>query len=122
MSAFRPSAEALRHSRGTPFDVIGLCLKKTSEENYQYIIKKLELEKQELKDHFSKLKDDLYEKHEIEIENLKGTINVLNEILGNNKKELKKIDALNQKIISYRKLIQVLVSVENGEILVSEVK
>ena len=96
--------------------------KKTSEENYQYIIKKLELEKQELKDHFSKLKDDLYEKHEIEIENLKGTINVLNEILGNNKKELKKIDALNQKIISYRKLIQVLVSVENGEILVSEVK
>ena len=96
--------------------------KKTSEENYQYIIKKLELENQELKDHFSKLKDDLYEKHEIEIENLKGTINVLNEILGNNKKELKKIDALNQKIISYRKLIQVLVSVENGEILVSEVK
>ena len=96
--------------------------KKTSEENYQYIIKKLELEKQELKDNFSKLKDDLYEKHEIEIENLKGTINVLNEILGNNKKELKKIDALNQKIISYRKLIQVLVSVENGEILVSEVK
>ena len=37
--------------------------KKTSEENYQYIIKKLELEKQELKDNFYKLKDYLYEKH-----------------------------------------------------------
>ena len=56
------------------------------------------------------------------IDALEGQLLTLNELLGASRKETKQIDVLKNKLSSYKKVIQFLVGIENGDVLTSEVK
>jgi len=62
------------------------------------------------------------QRYEQKIEELKHHISVLNELQASLRIENKQIVGLKNKISSYRKLIQFIIGVENGDVLTSEVK
>ena len=87
-------------------------------ENYEQIIKSLELK---LKSQQNKW-EDKQEDWEKERYNFQGTIDTLNELLGKARKELKQLEMLNNKLTSYKKVIQFMAGIESGDVLTSEVK
>lgn len=91
-------------------------------ENYEQIIKNLESKNEEQKKSAQRYIKEIEKEYEDEIENLKNTIKALDEVLGNARKELKQIDVLKNKLSGYKKVIQFLVGIENGDVLTSEVK
>jgi|GEM_PF-6102742 len=62
------------------------------------------------------------QRYEQKIEELKHHISVLDKLQESLRIENKQIVDLKNKISSYRKLIQFIIGVENGDVLTSEVK
>ena len=56
------------------------------------------------------------------IQDLKGELLTLNELLGQARKDNKELERLKFKLAGYKKVIQFIVGIENGDVLTSEVK
>jgi len=56
------------------------------------------------------------------IQDLKSELLTLNELLGQARKDNKELERLKSKLAGYKKVIQFIVGIENGDVLTSEVK